>query len=71
MAHNKGTAFTQFGNPLNLLPPISDPTYPLRILACRQVDIVPILGPPDLMLAFAPEPDTEAELLMETWEDIP
>jgi len=71
MAHNKGTAFTQFGNPLNLLPPISDPTYPLRILQCRQVDIVPLPIAPELVVAFAPEPDAEAELLMETWEDIP
>jgi hypothetical protein len=71
MAHNKGTAFTNFGKALNLLPPISDPSYPLRILVCRQVDVVPLPGAPTLEVTFSPEPDAETMLLMETWEDIP
>lgn len=71
MAHNKGTGFSNFNKPVDLRPPISDPTYPLRVLQCRQVEVSPIPGQVTFTVAFSPEPDVETELLIETWEDIP
>lgn len=70
MGHNKGTGFTQFDIPLNLLPPIYDPTYPLRIYYCRTKEIM-VVEAPILTVIFSPEAGDENQLLMETWEDIP
>ena len=66
-----GTAFTQFTNRPNLLPPDTEPTGTLRRSLCKpSIENLPTVGAPFLAVTFIPTPATETLIITEPWEDV-